>query len=363
MLDLRNRIVQTLEVKPVLKMMLATKLADVLDLTEEQFTKLIRQTESDPLFKKLFSPKEGMSQIIKYQKFPRTDISRRFTEYKEEISAGSVPVDVELLLENKQKIVDTIRLIGIDKFKQYFLYNEKNLSSEKTAEECGLTVPDVDQVNHLINEISIHNEFYHPSALNTVPGKRYTKIAGIEKDKSGNFQIGYYTLSELRGKYIIDYDLLTKLKKEGEFTDQETKRLNNMMLTIELINTRKSNLYRIILHLIEIQNQYLQSEDSNTLRTYSQIQAAEDLSITPSIICRAIKDKSIELPWGEEKPLKDLFYKQKNKNKLFVKKILENKESLRLTDEGIKKILKDRYGINISRRSVNLYRQEMKVLR
>ena len=68
----------------------------------------------------------------------------------------------------------------------------------------------------------------------------------------------------------------------------------------------------------------------------------------------------LDLPWGEEKPLKDFFPNKKKIIKILVKKITNNKKE-HYTDEKIKNKLKNEFAVNISRRSVNVYRKELEI--
>jgi len=65
-------------------------------------------------------------------------------------------------------------------------------------------------------------------------------------------------------------------------------------------------------------------------------------------------------PWQEEKPLKYFLPNRKVIIKNLIQSITETEEK-RVTDEEIKNILQEKHNLTISRRSVNVYRQELKI--
>ena len=77
-------------------------------MPEEEFNKLISEAENSPLFKRL-SQKE---KIIRYQRYPKTEISSRFYQLNEEIAAGTGTLDIESLLSDKEDIVRQIQKWG-----------------------------------------------------------------------------------------------------------------------------------------------------------------------------------------------------------------------------------------------------------
>jgi hypothetical protein len=68
--------------------------ANLLDMSEDEFQKLIVEIEKTPLFRRLCQKEK----LIRHQRFPRTDIASSFYEFKEEIVADKGSADVESLL-------------------------------------------------------------------------------------------------------------------------------------------------------------------------------------------------------------------------------------------------------------------------
>ena len=71
-------------------------------------------------------------------------------------------------------------------------------------------------------------------------------------------------------------------------------------------------------------------------------------------------NKTIVTPWGEEKELKYFFPSKKEIRKFIIAEIIDG-EKKPLSDEKIKDVLSDKYGISISRRSITNCRKELKI--
>ncbi len=350
---LQNELSQTLKTQLRNKLMAAMKLTNFIDFPEIEFSKFIKNVENDPLFKKL-----KIKKLISYQRLVKADLSSNFLQLKEEISVDNSNVDLESLLKDKEKIIQIIRELGIIKFKQYFLYGDINLPLQEISRKTGLIISMIKKINDLINEISIHSEFHHPSLISSGEKKHYFKIASIEKTGENYFSIGYFVPNYIRGKYLINYEKIKEAEKGNFFSRKEIERINKLLKDLNLINIRKTTIHQIIQSGIEIQSDYLNSEDIENLISFTQRNLSGKLKISSSLICRLISNKSIVMPWGEEKPLKDFFPSKKKIIKILVKKIINN-EKEHYTDEKIKNKLRNEFAVNISRRSVNIYRKEL----
>jgi DNA-directed RNA polymerase specialized sigma54-like protein len=356
MATLEIRQTQSLQTRQELRSIMRLEQASLLEMPEEEFGKLTVEVESSPLFKKL----HGRERIIRYQRYPKTDISTRFYQVNEEIAAGGMgTLDVESLLSNKEDVVREIQKMGLEKFKQYFLYPEPGVSVQEIARECGLEVPEAEKINRLINEFSVMSEFYHPSSLSSERGIHYSKVASVESGPEG-FIVGYVSASYARGKYSIDYQRFEELRGNGIFGAAEAKRIRNLFKKLELINSRKDTLTRILQGIVEKQAVYFESGNGRTLLPFSQKELAERIGVVPSSVSRAISGKSLETPLGKEKALRDFFPHPRMFRKELVRQLLEAGEELR-SDEAIKAKLEQRFGVSISRRSVADLRKELKI--
>jgi len=350
-----------------IKQMPKIRLANLVNMPENEFAKMIKGIEENPLFKKLMYPENYKEKVIGYRRFPHTDMSQKFYELKEEIVKDSSLPEIELLIAEKKEILNLARKIGEEKFKKYFLYCEDSISLKQIARECNLSISEVKKLMEFVNNISIYNEFYHPSNLSVDSQIHYTKVASINKNSSGKLLINFLSPQYVRGIYKIDYDKLEHLKSSGNFSEEELKQLNELVKNIELINNRKTTLYKVIRQILEKQRAYFNSGDISDLKPYQQKELAKEINIDPSLVCRAINGRSIDTPFGEEKPLKYFFPGEKIKIEILVKNIIQDeKNKLKrkiiikpYNDEQIKNILERKYKISIARRTVREYRNKL----
>ena len=349
------QLAESLQARQEFKMIIRLEQASLLEMPEEEFNKLIIEAEGSPLFKKLYRKEK----IIRYQRYPKTDISPRFYQLNEEIAAGTGTLDIESLLSDKEDVVQQIQKIGLENFKRYFLYPEPGVSVEEVAQECNLELPEVEKINSLINEFSISSEFYNPSTLSSEHGIHYSKVASVEREAEG-FIIGYLSPSHARGRYSIDYERFEELKGSGAINGAEIKEIRQLFKRLELINSRKDTVNRILQGIVEKQAAYFESGDPKSLLPFNQKELSEKTGLVPSSISRAIAGKSLETPWGEEKALKDFFPRPRRFRKELVKQLLETGEEFP-SDEAIKAKLEQKFGVYISRRSVANLREELKI--
>jgi len=345
---------QSLQTRQEFKLIARLEQSNLLEMPEEEFNKLLSEVESSSLFKRLYQE----NKIIHCQRYPRTDISSSFYQLNEEIAADTSTLDVESLLLNKEDIVRQIQRIGLKNFKRYFLYPEPEMSPEEIAQECNLELSEVQKINSLINELSILSEFHNPSALSPRHGIYYSKVASIERGPEG-FVIGYFSPSFARGRYSIDYERFEELTGNGAFSGTEVKEIRQLFRRLELINSRKDTVTRILQNIVEKQAPYFESHNSKALLPFSQRELAEKIGLAPSSISRAIRGKSLDTPWGEEKTLKDFFPHPRRFKRELVRHLLETEEEL-LSDKAIKAKLEQKFGVSLSRRSVASLRKELK---
>ena len=353
-MPLRMEQTQSLQMRQELRQVLRMEQASLLEMPEEEFHKLIVEIEKSPLFQRLYR-KEG---LIRYQRFPRTDISSSFYQLKEEVVADEGSPDVESLLLNKEHIIQQIRKLGLEKFKRYFLFPESGMSLEEIAKECNLKVSEVQKISSLIDDFSILSEFYHPSTLSS-GGIHYSKVASVERGEEG-FIIGYFSVSCARGRYLIDYERFEELTVARAFSETEAKEAKQLLKRLELINSRKDTVSQILQNIVKQQALYLESGDSRSLLPFSQKELAKKIGLAPSSVSRAISGKSIDTPWGAEIPLKHFFPRPRRFRKELVRQLLETERGL-ASDEAIRTKLEEKFGVVISRRSVASLRKELKI--
>jgi DNA-directed RNA polymerase specialized sigma54-like protein len=349
------------------------KLANLLEMPGLEFAELVRDIESDPLFVKLRYPQNPSEKAIRQKRLQQTGLSQRFFELKEEISenADYGGAEVEKLLVDKEKLIKKIQKIGEEDFKRYFIYTDDELSVLDIAEACGISENETREILSLVNAVDVYSEFHVPSKTLAENSIAYNKIAVLEKEPSSGYKILFTSSHWARGLYEIDYEKIKTLSAKGNFSKQDKIQLNKLLDKIEQINIKKSLMHNIISKIIEKQSAYLASKESNGLLPYMQAEIAKEIGVHPSIISRSIHGRSLEMPWGVEKPLKDFFFSGKPKEKQNIlqniKNILkEEEDDLKnglikkpLSDKVIAQLLKDKYSVSISQRTAAKYRNEM----
>lgn len=353
-----SRLVQRQAIEARQEQRLATLLqqAAVLEMPEDELARLVRDVEQSPLFQRLYR----QERVVGYQRFPRTDISRRVFE------AGDSPrpdvaspggFDAETLLAHQGEVAATVKKLGMDEFKRYFLFAESAVAPEEIAAACRLTLEEVRRVNQFIDEFAIASEFYHPSAIadRTV---RYSRVAAIERGPDG-FVLAYYSPAHARGRFAINYERVEQLQQEGAFDAAETRELRALLRKLEMINTRRDTLNRVLQMVTEKQAMYLDSGDPRTLLPFTQRESARRTGLAASSISRVIAGRSVDTPWGE-KPLKDFFPRPRRFRKELIARVLAA-ETRPLPDEAVRARLRERFGVAISRRAVASLRQELKI--
>jgi hypothetical protein len=186
-MDLRSKQTHTTSTKLKSKLIPRMRIASFLEIPENKFIDFVATVESSPIFQKLLSPLDESRRVISFQRFPHAGLYLNTIELFEGATRDSDPGDVESLLVSRSGVADIIRKIGIDNFKKYFLDNKEGASDAEISALCGISGKDVIQVNNLIMDMSIHNEFYVPSKINYAAQLNFHKVAVIEPD--GTFSL------------------------------------------------------------------------------------------------------------------------------------------------------------------------------
>ena len=328
--------------------------SNLMAMSSSELDSLIREIEKNELFGRLFRDER----IIRYKRFDKSDIDMRGFVLDESKLIDNRTPDVEPLLLKNKNIIEYIRKLGFEKFKKYFLLPEEYITENEIAASCGIPVSQVRNINSLISDIAVLDEFYTASSINTAD-VNYKKIALIGKDKDG-FVISYFSTLIARGKYIIDYEKFENSLSRISGNKEETRNARNLLKKLEMINICKETLHRIINNIVEKQAAYIESGDLNQLLPLSQKEMAFKLGISSSTLSRAIKYRTIEIPCGREVSIKSLFPNPRKFKSLILKKVMESEKGMN-SDAGIQARLSEKYGINISRRSVADIRKELRI--
>lgn len=205
---------------------------------------------------------------------------------------------------------------------------------------------------------------------------------GFYTGEEVKFIIPDAAIRELDGEFIIimNDSVVPKLSINKTYKDVLTNndeiasnyvkdRLNKALFLIKSIEQRRSTLYRVLEIIIIKQREYFE-KGYNFLKSMTLKEIAEELQVHESTISRAVKDKYVLTDRGTVR-IKDLFTTSisslnsedtgviKIKNK--IKEIIESEDKKKpYSDQNISDKLKEN-GMNISRRTVAKYREEMQI--
>ncbi|KEI14779.1 RNA polymerase sigma54 factor [Clostridium novyi B str. ATCC 27606] len=167
------------------------------------------------------------------------------------------------------------------------------------------------------------------------------------------------------------YKNMLNNKEDKEVKDFIKGKLNSAVFLIKSINQRESTIYKILEKILEIQRDYF-DYGRKALKPMTLKDIAELLEMHESTISRAIRDKYINTDRGTIK-IKDLFTTKIFRNDSFeevsvniiknnIKELINSEDKKKpLSDQKICNILKES-GVEISRRTVAKYREELNIL-
>ena len=169
------------------------------------------------------------------------------------------------------------------------------------------------------------------------------------------------TISPYYQRMLIDSD------KESNISKFLTGRLNSALWLIKSIEQRKQTIYNVVSAVVKYQIDFFE-EGHKHLKTLTLKQIADEVGIHESTVSRSINGKYLQSPRGVFE-IKYFFTSGVSGNsgegiasesiKTFIKEIVEDEDpKAPLSDQTMVEILAER-GIDISRRTVAKYRDEM----
>jgi len=191
-------------------------------------------------------------------------------------------------------------------------------------------------------------------------------IAQIVKKKKG-FGIRY-SYEDFNKEYLISKKLFNTLKYKA-YRNKSEKEILALLYKMKRINSRNRLTCEVLEGIVEYQKVFLKTGNPIDLSVFNQKELAKSISNTTcnSWISRLTNKLSILTAQGEIIPLKFLFPAQKQINKFFIKKILDNESKLLISgkiknpysDEEIKNILASKSKNKPSRWSIGKCRKEL----
>ena len=252
------------------------KLAELMSLTEDKFEKLIQEVEDDSLFQKLMLSR---IKIIRYKKPPWTKIAQpKMLPLDPAITPSRDTLEVESFLAKKEDLVSTIKTLGVDRFKKYFLDGVAGITSKEVAQKCELPMETIKEINDFVDKFYLESKLTESVEYNRTSRIYYSTIASIEKD-NGHLTIGYFSPEMAKGRYLIDFDRVEKIKKVGIFAKDEARKIDSLLNKLRLINSRKTTIYQVIQNLIEVQCDFLFSGDFKDLKPFTQVSLSRNMEV------------------------------------------------------------------------------------
>ncbi|HCC46830.1 MAG TPA: hypothetical protein DEQ38_01740 [Elusimicrobia bacterium] len=323
----------------------ALKMAQMAAMSEEEFSKLLKEMEGGRVFQLLKT-----SGALTLSEFPSARYAaRKYAGYGLKLSGGDLPE----LADGSGDLVGLMQGIGQEKFEACFL-KDAVLSDIERAEECDITVKDAERLRDFVNRAFIQAEF--EGRAEAPAAAVYSAVAGIEL-KDGEPELAFFNREIWKGRYKVDGDKLAQLLPGLDLA--ERNRVERLLRKVEFADKRKTTLYRALEILISVQAEYLASGDPSRRRPLSQKTLAKNLEICPSVLNRLVSNKSIQMPWGMEAPMEVLLPSSKKVNLERLYAIAAEKPEL--SDEKLRFELRARHGVDLSRRSVAQYRQDLKL--
>lgn len=165
--------------------------------------------------------------------------------------------------------------------------------------------------------------------------------------------------------------LLNEAEKDSNLSKYLTDRLNSAMWLIKSIDQRKQTIYNVVEAVVKYQKEFF-DKGSKYLKTLTLKQIAEEVGIHESTVSRSINGKYLQSPMGVFE-IKYFFSggvtgSQSGEGissksiKSFIKEIVDGEDPKSpYSDQDMVNLLKEK-GIDISRRTVAKYRDEMQIL-
>lgn len=246
----------------------------------------------------------------------------------------------------------------------------KDLADNKYAlisKEVGISLTEVQGIADLIK------------TLEPKPGR------GFDSDNSIKYILPDIYVEETNGEYIVSandgstpslhissyYNSLTEeAKSDKELSNYLNNRFNSAMWLMKSIEQRKKTIYNVASAIVQFQNEFF-AKGERFLKPLTLKQIAETVGVHESTVSRAINGKYMQCPRGVFE-LKYFFTGgilnedgsgvSSNSIKSMIKEFVDTEDDKKpLSDSKISEMLHEK-GIDISRRTVAKYRDDIGIL-
>ncbi len=319
------------------------KLAGLMEMSEEDFEKQLKELEVSRLFTLLKT-----SGVVNLAEFPSARYAaRNFAGYGLRLSAGGLPE----LSDGQGDLVELMHRIGQDNFEACFLKDTGETDVQK-AQVCGITKEDAARLRDFVNRAFIQAEFEGTSA--PLPEKVFSAVAGIDLE-DGSPVLAFFNREVWKGRYRVNREKLAQYA--GSLSGADGHKIENLLKRLEFTDQRKTTLYRALELLISVQADFLTSGEPSRRRPLSQRTLAKNLGVDTSVLNRLVSNKSVQMPWGVEAPMATLLPSSKDVNKERLYSLASGNPDV--SDAELALELKKKHGVKLSRRSIAQYRKEL----
>jgi RNA polymerase sigma-54 factor len=232
------------------------------------------------------------------------------------------------------------------------------------AKALNVTVKEIQQVSDIIKGLEPKPGRQFGSSAETryiIPDVTVEKVDGEYIVTVNESSAPRLTISPYYQRMLVDSD------KESNISKFLTGRLNSALWLIKSIEQRRQTIYNVVSAVVKYQIDFFE-EGPKHLKTLTLKQIADEVGIHESTVSRSINGKYMQSPRGIFE-IKYFFTSGVSGNsgegiasesiKTFIREIVENEDpKAPLSDQTMVEILAER-GIDISRRTVAKYRDEM----
>ena len=333
------------QVKLSLSIAIKIRLARVLAMPETELEKMARGIETDPLFRRLTT-----TGVLAISEFPAARFgARRFAGHGLRVSGSGLPE----LVDGNCDLARLMQSLGQQRFEKWFLGGGP-CSDQERARGCGISVAEARKLREFMDRAFIQGEFEGSTPAAAAPEKVFGTVARIAIE-DGQPVLSFFHRDVWQKRYRVDKGRLVKYLAAMPRT--EAGKVKELLSRLEVVERRKTTLYRLLGEVLRIQAEYLRSGDPALRQALTQRALAAKLRAAPSAINQLISNKSVQMPWGLEAPLAIFFpsAKEINRERLYDLASTERE----LTDEGLRDGMERLHGVRLSRRSIAQYRKEL----
>lgn len=322
------------------------KLARLLEAPESELERRIRDLEAGPLFARLLEAGVVARQSPDHVRFA----SRRFAGRAMRTSSEGLPE----IADGNGDLAKLMQGIGQEDFTAVFL-GEDGRSDAQRAKLCGISAEDARRLREFVDRLYVQEQFEAP-APKAAPEPTFSALAGIAIE-DGKPVLAFFHREIWDRRYAISDERRRDLALD--LPPREAKRAETLLRELEYIDQRKTTLYRVLEAVLETQADYLVSGAAERRVPLTQKALSDRLDISPSVLNRLIANKSVELPWGLEAALSVFVPSRKSLLRDQLHDLALSRPEL--SDEGLRAELRERHGVELSRRSITQYRKELGV--